>query len=618
MLKKRQNRFWPAIFLGLFWSAATAAANDGLSYDFVIVGGGTAGLALASRLSHGLPESSILVLEAGPDAANDSRINIPGMRGSALGSLYDWNFTTVLQPQAGNRSMAQPRGKVLGGSSAINFMAWDRASKAEYDAWGELGNDGWNWSQMISSMLKVENFTSSEKYDDQGVGQGGPMQTMICDYEPTQQDLWMTALKNLGVPENRNSLGGNPLGFGFQPSNVRNSDRKRSFSAHHPGYLSLAGPNLEIRVETRVNRINFKRTEAGVLLATDVTLEDNTTISATKEVIIAAGTMQSPGLLELSGIGQKDVLRAANIKQLVELPGVGENLQDHLRIPTSYRLHPNGTSVDILKINTIFAKQQLEAYNAGQRSMYDYSGGGYAFLNWTLAADDPSHMEALARKAADEPLSSSPIERIRGKILLDQIQHEELNVPQMEIIFSDGYTGLKGYPPKTSSLYGSSFFSLFAVVLHPFSIGSVHVTSSLISTAPQIQPNYLAHDYDIQALVSAAKYLRKLASTDPLRPAWSEEYEPGFSVVGDGANSDSQWRNYVINNAVTIYHPVGTCAMLPKDLHGVVDGNLTVYGTENLRVVDSSVIPLLISGHTQTAVYGIAERAAEMIIERWQ
>ncbi|KAE8383044.1 hypothetical protein BDV26DRAFT_287830 [Aspergillus bertholletiae] len=608
------------MLLSLFLTAIAVATcqADQLNYDFIIVGGGTAGLALASRLSRGLPESSILVLEAGPDAADEPHINVPAMRGSTLGSSYDWNFTTVLQPHAGNRSLMQPRAKVLGGSSALNFMTWDRASKAEYDIWGQLGNDGWNWSEMMRSMLKAENFTLSDRYGDQGVGFGGPIQTMVCDWVPEHQNFFMEALKDLDVPENRDSLGGNSLGFGFQPSNVRHSDRKRSYSAHNAGYPSLAGPNLQIRVETRVRKVNFQTSSGEGMVATGVTLEDNTTVSATKEVILAAGTMQSPGLLELSGIGQADVLRAANIQPLVDLPGVGENLQDHLRIENSYRLLPNYTSVDMLKINATFAKQQLEAYNAGQRSMYDYTGGSYAFLNWTSVAEEPLHMESLARKAAGEPLSLSPIERIKAQIQLHQIQNEEENVPQVEIISADGYTGTKGYPPKTSPLYGSNFFTLIAVMLHPFSTGSIHVTSPSITEAPLIQPNYLSYEYDIQALASAAKYLRKLASTAPLRHVWTEEYEPGLSVVGDGPDNDREWREYVINNTLTIFHPVGTCAMLPQELHGVVSEDLTVYGTVNLRVVDASVIPVLISGHMQTAVYGIAEKAAEMIINRWQ
>ncbi|KAE8357147.1 hypothetical protein BDV27DRAFT_171083 [Aspergillus caelatus] len=608
------------LLLGLLLTAIAVATCQAAQaeYDFVIVGGGTAGLALASRLSRGLPESSILVLEAGPDAENETSINIPGMGGSAIGSSYDWNFTTAVQAHVGNRTMSQPRGKVLGGSSALNLMAWDRASQVEYDIWGKLGNDGWNSSEMMRSMLKAENYTLSDKYGDQGVGFGGPIQTMVCDLVPEYQDFFTEALESLNVSENRNSLGGNPLGFGFQPTNVRYSDRKRSYSAHHPGYPSLAGPNLQIRVETRVRKIDLTSIDGGDLVATGVTLEDNTTVWATKEVILAAGAMQSPGLLELSGIGQKDVLHAANIQQLVDLPGVGENLQDHLTIGASYRLRSNYTSSDMLNTNATFAKQQLEAYNTGQQSLYDCSGGTYAFLNWTGVADEPSRMESLARKAADEPLSLSPFERIKADTQLHQILHEEDNVPQIEILSADGYAGAKGYPSETSPLYGSNFFSLLAVMLHPFSTGSIHVTSASISTAPEIQPNYLAHEYDIQALVSAAKYLRKLASTAPLRQVWIEEYDPGLSVVGDGPDNDSQWREYAINNTRTLFHPVGTCAMLPRELHGVVDANLTVYGTENLRVVDASVMPVLISGHIQTAVYGIAEKAAETIIKHWQ
>jgi len=582
-----------------------------------VVGGGTAGLAVATRISQGLPESSILVLEAGPDAVDESRINIPGLKGSTIGTQYDWNFTTVPQPHAGGRRLGQARGKVLGGSSAMNLMTWDRASAHEYDVWEELGNEGWNWRTMIRNMLKVESFVPSDRYGKAGVGEGGPIQTLINRYVPPQQDYFIPTLENLGSKANLESLDGNPLGVMFQPSNIRDSDYKRSYSAHNPGYASLAGSNLYIQTNTRVRKINLHQ-RRGRLVATGVTLEDNSTIHAEKEVILSAGSFQSPGLLELSGIGDKSILSAAGIPCLLNLPGVGEHLQDHVRIENSYQLLPNYTSFDALRYNTTFAAQQLALYNASMRSAYDYTGSGYAFVNWKQALGNDSALLSLARQAAHNPLTSSPFERTRAKILLDYLHDESKHVPQVEVIFSDGYTGVKGYPPVSSPLYGASFFTLIASIQHPFSLGSVHITSPSLTTPPSINPNYLAQEYDIQATIAAAQYLRQIANTAPLRGIWSSEYEPGLAVVGStGPDADSQWRTYVTNNSLTIYHPVGTCAMLPRSQNGVVDADLMVHGTRNLRVVDASVIPVLLSAHIQTAVYGIAEMAAERIIESW-
>ncbi|KAK2791981.1 hypothetical protein FQN51_001954 [Onygenales sp. PD_10] len=608
-----------------FLSPACAVCDSGTennSYDFVVVGGGTAGLAVASRLSQRIEQASILVLEAGEDASEEPKINIPGMKGTALGTAYDWNFTTITQPHAGDRKIAYNRGKVLGGSSALNLLCWDRGSSVEYDSWEKLGNPGWNWESMIEAMLKAENFLPSEHAGDDGFGTGGPIETMINDYVPAHQDFWIPTLEGLGVPENKESLNGSLTGAMFQPSNIRNSDSTRSYSAHNPGYPSVAGPNLVIKTGARVKKINFTKKEKDIV-ANGVTLTDGCTIEARKEVILSAGTIQSPGLLELSGIGQKAVLDAAGIEQLLDLPGVGENLQDHVRIQSSYKLKDEFVSFDILKFNTTYASEQLALWNAGQRSMYDYTASGYAFVNWTQAGtgSDKTYFTSLIQHAIENPTSSSPFEPERSRIALDYLENHPHTIPQVEVIFSDGYTGVKGYPAPESPLYGSSFFTLLAALQHPLSLGSIHITSPTIDNPPQINPNYLAHDHDIEALIAIAKYLRKLASTEPLRSIWTSEYEPGLDMVGDGdgddPETDEQWKTYVLQNALSIYHPMGTCAMLPREMYGVVDGRLRVYGTRGLRVVDASVVPNLVSGHPQTAVYGVAERAVGFIVEEW-
>ncbi|KAK4159944.1 pyranose dehydrogenase 3-like protein 1 [Cladorrhinum sp. PSN259] len=584
-------------------AGGTAEKAPKPTFDFIVVGGGTAGSALATRLSQGLPWASILLIEAGPSALAEDRINIPGRKGSTLATVYDWNFTTTAQPTVKNRVFSVPRGKVLGGSSALNLMSWDRASSPEYDAWGALGNPGWNWITMIAAMKKAETFTPSADYGTQGVGSTGPIKTVINRFIPAHQQSWIPTMNNLGVPLNIESLGGNPLGVMYQPSNIDSAIYNRSYAAN--GYLAQAGPNIQVMTGARVAKINLK-TSGTSRVATGVTLQDGKVIMAREEVVLSAGSIQSPGLLELSGVGRSTVLAAAGVAKVIDLPGVGENLQDHIRIQTSFQLKDNYTSFDILRHNATFAAEQLALWRAGQYSMYDYTGSGYTFMNWDqVVGANASALRGFAQQAAGT--SSSAVDQKRLGYLSNPA------VPQLEVIFSDGYTGVKGYPAPGTALYGKGFFSLIAAVMQPLSRGSVHIQSSNISTNPVLNPNYLSNEYDIQAAVAAVKHTRKIANTAPLSDLWVAEYEPGLAAV-PATNNDAEWRDFVLNTTLSIFHPVGTCAMLPRSQGGVVDARLTVYGTQNLRVVDASVIPILVSGHIQTAVYGIAERAADMMV----
>ena len=321
------------------------------------------------------------MLEAGPSALDEPEIYIPGRKGSTFGTKYDWNFTTVPQPALDDRAIPSTRGRVLGGSSALNLMTWDRGSIPDYDAWEALGNSGWNWKSFFAAMLKVENFQDTTQdrtlYGSKGVGHGGPIQTLINRYIFSPQEGFIPALESLGVQQNLNSLDGHPLGTMYQPSNIRRSNYTRSYS---PTYLWLAGPNLQVIVNKTVSKINLRKSK-GSVIATGVEV-NGFNIKARKEVILSTGTFQSPQLLELSGIGQKSVLSGAGINTTLELDGVGENLQDHIRIQSSYILKDNYTSFDELRTNTTYAAQQLALWEARKKSAYDYTGSGYAFMTW--------------------------------------------------------------------------------------------------------------------------------------------------------------------------------------------------------------------------------------------
>jgi choline dehydrogenase-like flavoprotein len=539
-----------------------------------------------------------LVIEAGPAAWDEEKINIPGRKGSTLGGPYDWNFTTVAQPDAAGRKFNVNRGKVLGGSSALNLMTWDRGAKADYDAWEQLGNEGWNWENFIAAMEAVETFKPDPRYDGGGVGYDGPIHTTINRVIPPHQQGFIPALESLGVPENKESLNGDPLGVMTQPSNVRASNYTRSYS---PTYLSIAGPNLHVRTNTTVSKLSICEGDDG-LVADGVYIGDEL-IMANQEVILSAGSIQSPQLLELSGIGQEEVITAAGIEHIHSLPGVGENLQDHLRIQTSYYLKDQYTSFDDVRVNTTLAAEQLSLWRSNEVSLYDYTGSGYTYMTWdqALGSNGSARMAALARESAD---LTNPVDAKKLEYLTTSLN---ASVPELEVIFSDGYTGVRGVPAVAN--HTTRFFSLIAVVQHPFSRGSVHINATSPNGKPVIDPNYLSKPYDLQAAKEAAKYNRRIAQTPELRKFWVAEYEPGLDVV----QTDEQWLSYARNNTLSIYHPMGTCHMGPLEHGGVVDKDLKVHGVAGLRIVDASVIPIQPSAHIQTMVYGIAEIAAKKI-----
>jgi choline dehydrogenase-like flavoprotein len=488
-------------------------------------------------------------------------------------------------------------------------MSWDRGAVADYDAWEALGNPGWNWPNFIAAMESTENFQrlNNTPFGTEGVGYGGPIDTLINKVVPPQQDGFIPALKSLGVKENLNSLGGDNIGVMFQPSNILASNWTRSYA---PTFLwTVAGPRVEVRTNVTVSKVVLEKSSNGTVTATGVLLEGGETISANKEVILSAGSVQSPQLLELSGIGQPAILSAAGIDVILNSSGVGENLQDHLRIQNSYELAPSYPSFDELRINATYAAEQLALYYANQISEWDYTGSGYAYLTWSqVLGSNGTSLIDLARKSAD---ISNVVDAKKLEYLTSS--NYSSTVPQLETIFSDGYTGAASYPANGTADYGQLYFTLISVIQHPFARGSIHINASNPSGHPIINPNYLSNPYDLQAVIEATKFNRKVAQTSALQKYWISEHDPGLNVT-----TEAEWEAFARNTTLSIYHPLGTCAMLPQSEGGVVDSELLVYGTSNLRVVDASLIPIQPSGHLQTMVYGIAELAAGIIGEKWK
>lgn len=452
-------------------------------------------------------------------------------------------------------------------------------------------------------MLNAENFQRRDglaQYGEDGVGYGGPVETALLENPPPHVQACIPTLESLGLEQNLESLNGDSLGTMYQPATHRLSNHTRSYSVD---YLPRAGSNLVIMPNVSVSKLELCKNGTSV---TAVLLSSGKKINARKEVIVSAGSLLSPKLLELSGIGHKTVLANAGIEQEVDVPGVGENLQDHLRIQTTYELQPNITGLDILRYNQTRAAIELDLWRRGETSLYQYSGSCYGFLKWAQTAKNSTKLQHLAQSVADP---SNAIDRMKLSLLSDPTSR----APDLQVVFGDGYIGTRGYPANTTSGYGKKYATLLAGVMHPFARGSVHISSSNASAAPTIDPRYLSNAFDLEAAKQAAKYLRKMGTASPFKDLWVKEYDPGFAT-----QTDEEWEAYVKENVSTFYHPLGTCAMLPKKDGGVVDPELKVYGVRNLRVVDASVIPIMISANIQTAVYGIAERAAEIIAAEYR
>lgn len=474
----------------------------------------------------------------------------------------------------------------------MNYLCYDRAAAGEYDAWAQLGNPNWDWNTMIAAMTKSENFTGN----DQDVhGYTGPIKNTYNRVIFPVLNTWQPTVSKLGVNVNDGSnMGGKPIGVMFQPTNIDVTRHTRSYSAN--SYLPLAGKNLVVKTNTQVANVVFQKC-GPAYEATGVKLSDGTIINARKEVVLSAGSVQSPGLLENSGIGQGPVLQAARVKQIIDLPGVGENYQDHIRVSNTYRLKEGVESYDNLIYDNKGANAtgEFQKWLNGERSLYEYTSAAYGFMNWDQIGAD-SKAQVMAAATADIGSSPNVIDKLKLQFLNDA------SIPDIELIMEANYVGAAGYP-------GGRFVTLFSTVMHALSRGSVHIDPANPQGKPVIDPKFLSHEHDLRAIVEASKFSRRIAQTEPMASMFEVETEPGLAIQDDDA-----WRQWATKSVDSFYHPVGTCAMLPRKDGGVVDANLKVYGTTNLRVVDNSIIPAILSAHIQTAAYGIAEVAAARII----
>lgn len=581
-------------------------------YDFVVVGGGTAGLALAARLAE-RADLTVGVLEAGQYRPNDAIIDVPKNFGAAVGNTaYDWIYATVPQEHVGGRSIRHPRGKVLGGSSAINFEMFNRPASREFSAWASLnrGRGAWGWDDLIPYIKKSETYqpprpedefpTELSRRGDAYHGLNGPVKASHNEWYSELLNPFVRVMNTLGVATNREPDSGDNIGIYNCPSSVDRAAGTRSYSA--PAYFAPSAnkTNLAILTGAYATKINFSQSVSlrrGKAVASSVTFShggNSFVVRARKEIILSGGVFNTPQLLELSGIGNASRLGALKIPSVVDLPGVGENLQDHVMVPMSFTLTDGHHTWDELRNNATFAGVAAAQYAASRDGILASTISALSFFPLQTILNS-SAIDNLTAPLKYPPQSLSKLGKAQHAIQLAWLADER--IPQLEVVMIPGFlpTGNVVAPGP-----GVSYLTISPVLQHPFSRGSVHITSPDATVKPAIDPQYLAVDFDKEVLLEGMNFVDKVASTSPLAE----------HIV---ASNDPPTAETLTKGLESLKHPVGTAAIAPRELGGVVTDALVVHGTANLRVVDASVFPLHVSAHAQSTTYAIAEKAADLI-----
>lgn len=581
---------------------------NGKTYDYVVVGGGLAGLTVAARLSED-PDVTVAVIEAGQDiyGAHESRFLTPSavLYDSFLNTEYDWKYVTTAQAGLNQRTTPWARGKVLGGSSSVNSMYMVRASAREFDSWGSLigAPELWGWDSMFAAMKKSEDFQEpvqavrdvvpSLQWNPASHGTGGNIKTGWPGKSYPFVQSFLTSVANSGTPINNDPDAGETWGAFLATSAINAQNWHRSSS--RTGYLDAIDTeraNIHVLVGHQATKVLLDTADPDNVRATGVQYAASAqdaikTVNAAKEVIISGGTINSPQVLQHSGIGDAAQLTGLGIESKVDLPGVGHNVQDHISAALLYP--PTDPS------------QQPPAAITGDAVTDSFVQSAIAYINLTTlvgGADQANTLLDTLRANVTSAINSAAVSdavkeawRVTYNSQVDNIYDSPVGL--VEILLAD--------------IFGT--VNMQIALQQPLSRGSILVTTPDPFAPPAIDPRYLTLDVDLHLLREGHKLARRIAGgmTDVL----GAESQPGTAAVADA--DDAAWDGFIRQNAGTEYHPSSSCSMLPREQGGVVDKNLLVYGTSNLRVVDASVAPTSVSAHLMTATYGIAEIGADII-----
>ncbi|MGR8940409.1 MAG: GMC family oxidoreductase [Gammaproteobacteria bacterium] len=528
--------------------------ESGLIYDYIIVGAGSAGCVLANRLSAD-PSCRVLLLEAGGEGDTPA-VHTPAYYAQLQDSVYDWGYRTVPQNQMYGRRIFLPQGRVLGGSSAINYMIYMRGNREDYDHWQRLGSPGWSYEAVLPYFIRAEN---NQTFSDRYHGNRGPL---VVTSHPAGNPLverYFSAAQQVGIPFNPDFNGADQEGVGPMQATISHGRRCSTAAAYLNPVMSR--PNLTVLSHALATRLLIKRRRAfGVEYIRLGTAEK---AHAAGEVIVAAGALRSPHLLMLSGIGAKNELEAFDIKVQEDLPGVGKNLQDHLHT----------------RVRCEIAE-------------------GFAFAPFV----EEQHQRALETYASRHggPLASNFLEA--GAFVKSRPDEA---FPGLQLFF------LMTLPPDYPEAGATQRhgITLTAYINRPESRGEVRLASSDPLDRPHIDFNYLSAEDDLRCAIAGVRWNLKILYAQAFDDIRLHEVAPGTAL-----RSDADLENFVRRTASTTWHPSGTCKMGSDGL-AVVDARLRVHGIENLRVVDASIMPTIVSGNTNAPVIMIAEKATDMIMQ---
>jgi choline dehydrogenase len=528
-------------------------------YDFIITGAGSAGCVLAARLTE-TGRYKVLLLEAGGKDSNPW-IHVPmGYAKTFVDPKVNWKFESEPEKELNNRTMYQPRGKVLGGTSSINGMIYMRGNAADYDQWRQLGNEGWDYASVLPYFRKAED---NERGANDYHGSGGPLRVSNQPYEWEIAKALLEACKQAGIPYNPDFNGAKQEGCGYYQTTTKDKRRWSTAAA----YLRMARkrPNLAIQTGAHATRILFEgRKAVGVEFRTP---NGPATAHATREVIVSGGAYGSPQLLQLSGVGPAQHLTDLGIKVVHDMPGVGSNLQDHFNTYCTYRISKD------LSLNALH-------YSLRHRLV---AGAQYVFLRAGPMSGNGMYVGALVR--SDKRLERPDLQfNISAWSTIDRTA---------DGIISHPFPGI----------------SISPVHLAPEGRGTVRLKNSDPLAPPEIKFNFLRSDSDMRVMIEGVRIARGIARQNALQQLVVEETAPGVTV-----QTDEEIAADVRQRGVSNLHPVGTCGMGQGPM-AVVDSRLKVHGIAGLRVVDASIMPVIVAGNTNAPTIMIAEKASDMIQE---
>ncbi|MDR3513492.1 MAG: choline dehydrogenase [Caulobacteraceae bacterium] len=545
--------------------------TQAIEADYIIVGAGSAGCVLANRLSAD-GRTRVLLIEAGGDDRptknlgqfmSNLMIHVPvGYSQTLKDPKVNWLYATEPDAGTGGRTHVWPRGKVLGGSSSINGLLYIRGQHADYDGWRQLGCEGWGWDDVKPYFLRAEH---QERGASDLHARGGPLNVSDVTQTHEVSDAVIDACEQAGLPRNPDVNGEQQEGVSYYQLTVKNGQRCSAAVAYlHP---VMDRPNLRVETNALTGRVLFEgKTAVGVEFIQN---GETHTARAAREVILAGGAINSPQLLQLSGVGPGALLQERGVPVVADLPGVGENLQDHYVISATYRLKPGTVSVNELTRGTRFLGETMK----------------YVFQRKGLLTLSAAHIAVFCKSRPDLASPDIQFHILPATMDVDKLVNEQ----KMELESLPGLT-------------------IAPCQVRPESRGHIRIRSADPTVYPAIMANYLSNPLDQEVAVASLKWGRRIAEQPALRHWIDHEMSPG-----PDARSDEALLEYARMAGSTIYHPVGTCQM-GHGPNAVVDPQLRVRGVERLRVVDASVMPRLVSGNTNAPTIMIAEKAADMIL----